>query len=145
MTSLIVVVLIGLLGGVAAGLQGPLAGTLSKHVGLMGSIFIVHLGGTLASALFLAWPGAADLTAWRSAPWYALGAGLLGLVLVGALAFCIPRIGAVATITLIIAAQLIVAACLDHFGWLVEAVRTFDASRVLGVVVLFLGTWLIVR
>ena len=96
---------------------------MGKDVGIMGSIFIVHLGGTLAAAVFLAWPGAADLTAWRSVPWYALAAGVLGLVLIGALSFCIPRIGVVATISLIIGAQLIVGACLDHFGLFVETVR----------------------
>ncbi len=145
MTNLFVVILIGLLGGVAAGLQGPLASMVGKEVGVMGSIFIIHVGGAVASLLFLAWPGAANLSAWRAVPWYALAGGVLGLMLVGALAFCIPRLGAVATISLIIGAQLIVGACLDHFGFLVEQVRVFDASRALGVVVLFLGTWLIVR
>ena len=145
MTSLFVVVLIGLLGGVAAGLQGPLASVMGKHVGLMGSIFIVHLGGTIASLLFLAWPGSSNLSAWRSVPWYALAAGVLGLVLIGALTFCIPRIGAAGTISLIIAVQLVVGTCLDHFGWLVETVQPLDASRVVGIVVLFVGAWLVVR
>lgn len=145
MTSLFIVVSIGLLGGVAAGLQGPLTSLMGKEVGVMGSVFIVHLGGTLASALFLMWPGAADLSAWRNVPWYALGAGVLGLVLLGALSFCIPRIGAVATITLIIGIQLVVVAFLDHFGLLVGAVRPFDASKALGVAILLLGTWLVVR
>ena len=145
MTGLFIVVSIGLLGGVAAGLQGPLTSLMGKHVGIMGSVFLIHLGGTVASALFLLWPGAADLGAWRQVPWYALSAGVLGLVLLGALSFCIPRLGAVATITLIIGAQLVVGACLDHFGLLVDTVRPFDASRVLGVAILFLGTWLVVR
>lgn len=145
MSHLLVVVAIGLLGGFAAGLQGPLAGLMGRDVGIVGSIFIVHLVGTLASVLFLAWPGAAQLSAWRSVPWYALSAGALGLVLIGALTFCIPRLGAVATLTLIIAGQMIVGACLDHFGLVVEAVRPFDPSKALGVVVLFVGVWLVVR
>ena len=145
MTSVVFVVLIGLLGGVAAGLQGPLASLVGKETGILGSIFIIHLGGTIASGLLFLWPGAGSVAGWRDAPWYALCGGLLGLVLVGALAFCIPRIGAVATITLIICVQVIVGACLDHFGLLVEAVREFDLTRVIGVVILFLGTWLVVR
>ena len=145
MTGLLIVVLIGLLGGVAAGLQGPLTSLMSKDVGVMGSVFIIHLGGTLAAAPFLLWRSAADLGAWRNVPWYALGAGALGLVLLGALSICIPRIGVVATVTLVIAVQLVVGAVLDHFGLLVEVARPFDATRVLGVVILFLGTWLVVR
>ena len=145
MTSLFIVVAIVLVGGVAASLQGPLTSLMGKHVGIMGSVFIIHLGGTIASALFLLWPGASDLSAWRSVPWYALPAGVLGLVLLGALSYSIPRIGVVATITLVIAMQLLVSACLDHFGWLVDSVRPFDGSRALGVVILFLGAWLVVR
>ncbi len=145
MTSLLFVVVIGLVGGVAAALQGPLASLMGKHVGVMGSVFVIHLGGTLGAALLLLWPGAADLSAWRGVPWYALGAGVLGLVLVGAFVFCVPRLGVLATMTLIIAAQLVVGSCLDHFGLIVDVVRPFDLSRALGVAILFLGTWLVVR
>lgn len=144
-TGLWIVALIGVLGGVAAGLQGPLAGVMAKHVGIMGSVFIIHLGGTLAAAVFLFHPRAAQLSGWRAVPWYALGAGVLGLVLVGALSYCIPRLGAASTMTLIIVAQLVVGALLDHFGLLVEQGRVFGPSRMLGVAVLLLGTWLMVR
>jgi uncharacterized membrane protein YdcZ (DUF606 family) len=34
---------------------------------------------------------------------------------------------------------------LDHFGWLAAAPHPFGWSRALGIVALFLGTWLIVR
>ncbi|MEM7350237.1 MAG: DMT family transporter [Acidobacteriota bacterium] len=145
MSSLLVVIVIGLIGGVAAGLQGPLAGIVGKHVGILGSIFIIHLGGTLVSGLLLLVPGAGGLAGWRNVPWYALAGGVLGLALIGALTFCIPRIGAAAAITLIIVSQLTIAACLDHFGLFVESVRSFDTTRVLGLVVLFFGTWLVVR
>lgn len=145
MSNWLFVVVLGLMGGVAAGIQGPLASVMAKHVGVMGSIFIVHLGGTIAAALLLGVPGAATLAAWRSVPWYALGAGVLGLVLVGALSVCIPRMGAAPTITLIVVAQLAIGAALDYSGVLVEQVRPFDLSRLLGFSVLLAGTWLVLR
>ena len=145
MTGFFLVVLVGLLGGVAAGVQGPLASEMGRHVGIMGSVFIIHVGGTIASALFLLHPRAAQLGAWRSVPWYALGAGLLGLVLVGAFAYCIPRLGVATTMTLVIVAQLVVGALLDHFGLLVAQPRPIDVSRLVGIAVLFGGTWLVVR
>ena len=129
MYALLIVLAVGLLGGAAAGLQGPLASVMAKRVGILGSIFIVHLGGTLAAGLLLGLPGAASLGAWRSVPWYALSAGVLGLVLIGALTFCIPRVGAASTITLIVVAQLAVGALLDHYGWLVETTRSLDPFR----------------
>ena len=145
MSGLLIVLSFGFLGGVAAGLQGPLASVMARQVGIMGSIFIIHVGGAAAAALFLVIPGAATLSGWRHVPWYALSAGVLGLILVGALSFCIPRVGAAATITLIIVAQLTVGALLDHFGLLVETARTLDPSRVAGLLVLLIGTWLVVR
>lgn len=145
MGSLIVVIAIGLAGGVAAGLQGPLASVMGRSVGVMGSVFVIHLGGTLAAACLLAIPGASDLSAWRSVPWYALTAGWLGLLLVGAFVYSVPRIGAAATMTLIICTQLVVGSLLDHFGLLVDEARAFDLRRMVGVGVLLLGTWLVVR
>ncbi len=145
MTTLVIVIVIGLMGGFAAGVQGPLASLMAKDVGTWGSVFLIHLGGLLGSALILLWPGASRLSAWREVPWYALIAGLLGLVLLSSLTFCIPRRGVAATMTLIVVGQLVVAACLDHFGIFVEATRAFDLSRLLGMVVLLAGTWLMVR
>jgi transporter family-2 protein len=34
---------------------------------------------------------------------------------------------------------------LDHFGWLGAAVRPLDPTRILGLVVLFIGVWLTVK
>ncbi len=145
MTGWALVIAIGLLGGVAAGLQGPLASVMGKEVGIMGSVFIIHLGGTIASALFLLSPRWAHLGAWREVPWYALASGVLGLALIGALTYSIPRLGVASTLTLIIVAQLTVGATLDHLGVLVEQARAFEPSRALGLGVLLLGTWLVVR
>jgi uncharacterized membrane protein YdcZ (DUF606 family) len=41
--------------------------------------------------------------------------------------------------------QLILSILLDHFGLLGTSVRPIDLGRTLGVAVLLLGTWLIVR
>ena len=145
MTALMIVIVVGLVGGLAAGLQGPLASLMAKDVGTWGSVFLIHLGGTLGCLLILLIPGSHRLSAWRDVPWYALIAGLLGLVLLSALTFCIPRLGVAITMTLIIFGQLGVAAFLDHFGIFVDDVRPFDLSRLAGLVVLMVGVWLMVR
>jgi len=145
MHSLFLAVIVGLLGGVAVGLQGPLTSLMSQHVGTMGSVFIIHLGGALMAGALLLALGGGGLSAWRSVPWYALGAGVLGLVVLSGVSYTIPRIGVATTVTLIIVAQLILSTLLDHFGLLGTSVRTIDSSRILGIAVLFLGTWLMFR
>lgn len=143
--TILVVVLVGLMGGAAAGFQAPLAAILGRYVGIGGSIFVVHVVGTFFAALLLLIPGAATMGNLRNVPWYALLTGVLGILLVGTVTFCVPRIGAASTITLMIVGNLTVGAFLDHHGWLVDQVRTFDTSRGLGVVAVLIGTWLVVR
>jgi uncharacterized membrane protein YdcZ (DUF606 family) len=48
-------------------------------------------------------------------------------------------------VTLIVTAQLILSTLLDHFGLLGTSVRSADLSRMIGIAVLLLGTWLMVR
>ncbi len=138
-------IIISLLGGVAIGLQNPLASLMGQRIGILQGAFIIHLGGTLlAGGLILAVPGG-NLAAWRSVPWYALGAGALGVALVSAISFAIPRIGVAATVGLVVATQIIIAAWLDHNGLLGASVRLFDTWRFVGVVLLMVGAWLVLR
>jgi transporter family-2 protein len=138
-------VIISLLGGVAIGLQNPLASLMGQRIGIIQGAFIIHLGGTIvAGGLLLAVPGG-NLAAWRSVPWYALGAGVLGVTLVSAISFAIPRIGVAATVGLVVATQIVLAAWLDHYGLLGLDVRLFDTWRFMGIVMLMVGAWLVLR
>jgi transporter family-2 protein len=143
--SLISAVVIGLIGGVAVGLQGPLSSLMSQRIGTMGSVFIVHIGGAIIAGMMLLVLGAGNLAAWRKVPWYALVAGVFGVIVISAVSYTIPRIGAAVTVTLIITAQLILSTVLDNFGLLGTSVRPFDLPRAAGIAILLVGTWLIVR
>ncbi len=145
MENFFLVLAVGLAGGVAVGLQGPLTSMMSERLGTLESIFIVHLGGAILAGLPLLVVRGGNLGAWRSVPWYALGAGALGLVVLGGVSYTIPRIGVATTVTLIVVAELITGALLDHFGLLGATVRVLDPARVIGIAVLFAGTWLIMR
>jgi bacterial/archaeal transporter family-2 protein len=57
----------------------------------------------------------------------------------------IPRIGATAGVTLIVIGQLITGMIIDHFGLLDVVVRPIDGTRVLALVLLFAGSYLMVR
>ena len=51
MESLIVIILLGLAGGIAVGIQAPLSSMISQRLGVMESIFIVHFGGALIALI----------------------------------------------------------------------------------------------
>jgi transporter family-2 protein len=145
MPTIVLVIVLGLLGGIAVGLQGPLSSMITGRIGLMESIFIVHLGGALIIGIPLLLRGGGHLSQWRSIPWYALLSGSLGLVIIAAISYTIPRVGVAATVTLVVAGQLTLSAILDHFGWLGTDERHLDLPRLVGIAVLFVGVWLIVR
>jgi len=145
MPTLLIVVVFGLLGGISVGLQSPLASLMSQRVGTMASVFIIHIGGAAFAGALLLTQRAARFSEVRSLPWYVLMAGGLGVVVISAVSYAIPRVGVVTMTFLIVAGQLLISALIDHFGWLGTEVRPLDPTRILGIVVLFIGVWLIVR
>ena len=145
MESILLIILVGLAGGVAVGLQSPLASLMSQRLGTMESVFIVHIGGAIASLLPLLFLGGGKLGQWRDVPWYALGAGIFGLVVIGAVSYMIPHVGVAAATTTIVAGQLLVGTVLDHFGLLGAVERPLDPTRLFGLAVVIVGVWLTVK
>jgi len=145
MQPLTVIILIGLTGGIAVGVQAPLSSIINQRLGPLESIFIVHLGGALASLIPLVIYGGGKLGNWRSVPWYALGAGALGLVVIFSMTYMIPRIGVAPALIILLAGQLLIGSVMDHFGLLGAVQRPIDLMRVVGLGVVFLGVWLSVK
>lgn len=145
MESILLIILIGLAGGVAVGLQGPLASMISQRLGILESVFIIHLGGAFVALLPLLFYSGGKLAQWKQLPWYTLIAGAFGLVVIGAVSLMIPRVGVAASIVTIVAGQLLVSAILDQYGLLGTMVRPLDLTRALGLAVVFVGVWLTVK
>ena len=145
MTELFIAITLATLAGVAVSFQSPLSSILNQRLGQMESVFIIHIGGAVAAGLILVFLGGGNLRSWRNAPWYALMAGLLGLVVIASLNVAIVRMGSAATTSIMVAANLAIGALIDHFGWLGLEVRPLSLSRLLGMLVLGIGAWLIVR
>ena len=144
MQSIVLVVLIGLLGGVAVAVQASLAGIFSERIGLIGNGLFVFGGGFLFALVIMLFVGTDQLKDWRTIPWYVYIAGPLGIAIVSSIGFAIPRVGVASTLTLIVVSQLVVGVVLDHFGWLTVP-RPVDLQRLIGVAILFLGTWVVLR
>lgn len=145
MESILFIILIGLAGGVAVGLQSPMASMITQRLGMFESVFIVHVGGALIALIPILFYGGGKLSQWRSVPWYTLGAGIFGLIVIGAISYMIPRIGVAGAVTTIVAGQLLVSVTLDHFGLLGAMSRPLDPTRLLGLTVVLVGVWLTVK
>lgn len=144
MRPIFFIVLIGLIGGLAIGLQSPMASLISQRMGVMESIFIIHAGGAVAVLIPLLVFGS-RLGQWRSVPWYTLGAGAFGLIVISSMSYMIPRIGIAGALITLLAGQLLVGSLLDHFGWLGVTQRIMDIPRLIGLGIVMLGVWLTVK
>lgn len=145
MFNSIVLIILAVIGGIFITVQAQLMGVLDKNIGTLESIFITYGGGGLCIGLLMLFFRGGNLQAFQSVPWYAFSSGLAGLIIVGTIGFTTPRLGLVPTLTILVAAQFISAAVIDHFGLLGGDIKLLDLSRICGMGVIILGIWLTIR
>lgn len=143
--NLLYLVLIASIGGVAVACQGQLIGIMDKNIGTIESVFITYGGGGLIIGIVMLFLRGGNLFSFQNIPYYTLLAGPLGLVLIAAISYSVPRLGLVAAFTIMVAAQFIGAAIIDHFGLLGADIRHLTISRLSGISVILLGIWLTIR
>ncbi|MGD1969767.1 MAG: DMT family transporter [Desulfobacterales bacterium] len=134
---------IAIMGGIAVTLQGQFMGLLNRSMGTLAGVFITYAGGGLIIALLMIAVRGNQLKNWQSVPWYAFSAGILGLVIVGSIGYVVPRLGVAKGFTLIVAAQFLIAALIDHFGLFGATLRPLDMARSVGLCLMLLGVWLV--
>jgi len=145
MANFIPLIIIAAIGGIAITLQAQFMGIMDKSIGTLESMFITYASGGLLISLAMLVNRGGNLSAWGSVPWYALSAGVLGLVIVGTIGYSTPRLGLVTAFTILVASQFIVGALLDHFGILGADLRPLNLTRIAGIGVMLLGVWLIIH
>ena len=145
MTTFLALVLVAIVGGVAVVLQAQFMGVMDQQIGTLESVFITYGSGGLLVGLTMLVLRGGNLAAWRGVPPYVLITGMLGLIIVGSIGYVTPRLGLVTAFTILIATQFLLGGIIDHFGWFGAEVRPLDFTKLLGVGVLMLGVWLIIR
>lgn len=79
------------------------------------------------------------------APWWVWMGGFLGAFNVAVSIILIPRLGALALVSLIVTGQILASLLLDHFGLIGLSVREMSPARVIGALLVIGGVILIVR
>ena len=143
--STVFLISIAIMAGIAVTLQGQFMGLLDRGLGTIESVFVTYAGGGLMITLLMIAFRGGNLKNWQGVPWYAFGSGILGLIIVGSIGYVVPRLGVAKGFTLIIASQFLSASLIDHFGFFGAAVRPMDMMRSLGLGLMLLGVWLVVK
>lgn len=145
MTQQLLTILIGLLGGASVGVQTPIANIIGQRLGTAASSFAIHASGAVLSGILLLARGGENIRDLRGLSWWMFGVGIFGVILFLTINYTIPRIGATGGITLIIVGQLLAGMLIDHFGLFGVVARSTDGQRLLAVVFLFIGGYLMSR
>jgi len=132
-------------GGVA--LQAPINSHLGKSVGTFQAAFLSFAIGTLALLVIasLAGGGLGGIRHATEPPWYYLTGGLLGVCYVSTVLVTVRTLGAGGVTAATIAGQLTLAVVIDQLGILGVAQRSITPARILGIVLLAAGVYLVVR
>lgn len=138
---------LAILAGAMIAIQSVLNAALGGRTGHLGSVLILTLVSvSVLLILIRLFPGTADL---RQLPglsqWYLYLGGILGIGILAAPIFLIPRIGATATLTGLVVGQLLLAVLIDHFGAFNVQRVEIDLTRLFGVILLALGAYLITK
>lgn len=147
MSNTFVLIIIAVIGGFAVSVQGQLMGLMDKDMGTKESVFLTYaLGGLIMFIYLLLSSSSFSFKALgTSVPWYVLSSGVLGLIIVSAISYTIPRLGLATAFTIVIAAQFLITALIEHFGWLGAASTPIQWSRLLGFGSIILGVWLVAK
>lgn len=134
-----------LVGGLIA-LQAPINAGLAKETERLPAALISFVVGTLLLAAIVVASGkAASVSGFTEVRWYYLLGGVLGAAYVFTVLVTVTSIGAGGVAAATITGQLTASVILDRLGILGLEEIPLSAERVIGVLLLLAGTYLIVR
>ena len=139
------VVAVSVLCGVAIAVQAQFLGLLQRQMGTLESTFVTYFSGGIVIGLVMLIARGGNLGEGADLPWYAYGAGILGLLIIGSLSLSVGDLGLVPALVLITVSQFVVGAVINHFGLLGAAVSPIDLGKAFGFALLGAGTYLVLR
>ena len=132
---------LAVLAGLAGSVQVAVMGRFGSRIGVVEALVFatcVQLVFSLA-ILLVARLGTGGLGGAFRAPVWMWAGGLMGLIVVFTITFAQPRIGATATIGILIAGQLVMGAVIDRFGLFGVDQIAISWPRALGIALLGVG------
>jgi transporter family-2 protein len=132
---------LAVLAGLAGSVQVAVMGRFGGRIGVFEALSFSTAVQLVFSVLILvaARGGLGGLpNAFKTPAWMWIG-GLMGLTVVTAITFAQPRIGATATIGILIAGQILMGAIIDRFGLFGVDQIAISPARALGIALLGIG------
>jgi bacterial/archaeal transporter family-2 protein len=142
-----VAVLLVAVAGCLVGMQAPVNARLGRGVGNLQAAAFSFVVGTAVLVLIaaLAKGGLSSYSNIGKVPWWALIGGLFGAVYVTVSILTVRKLGVSGLTATVIAGQLGIAVVIDRLGWFGIARQSIGATRIIGLLLLAVGVFLVVR
>lgn len=141
---------LALISGFALTLQVGVNGELRSKIGspILSSLISFAVGTIVLTITFFftVLSGSRSLQNFiniKNTSWWMFTGGLLGAFYIFTTIFTSPKIGFANMFTLVICGQIILAVIFDHFGLLGNPIHTINSLRILGIILLILGVYII--
>jgi transporter family-2 protein len=131
--------------GTAVAIQAQFTGNMQRQAGTLESTFITYFSGGLIIGLIMLSARGGNLPAAAGLPWYTYTAGLFGLVIIAALSISVDALGLVPALVVVTATQFVVGSVIGHFGLLGAPINPIDLTKIAGMALLGVGTYLVLR
>jgi transporter family-2 protein len=136
-----VAVVLCAIGGLAGAIQAAVMGELGERVGVAPALtFAVAVSLVCALGVLLVWERSfAGVRAAAEQPWWLWVGGVMSVFIVLGITVATPRIGVAATIGIVIAGNLVMAALIDQYGLLGQEQVAITGLRLVGLALLAAG------
>ena len=131
--------------GALVAMQPAINSKLGHVTGTFAAATVSFVVGTIALLVVALLAGGQDFSGVTDVPWWYLIGGFMGAVFVASSLVTVRTLGAGGVVAATIAGQLTFSLVIDRFGLLGLEQRALTVTRVLGVVLLALGVWLVIR
>jgi transporter family-2 protein len=131
--------------GMLVALQPPINSRLGTSIGTFAAATVSFLVGSAALLVVAILAGGSHLSDIRHVPWWYFAGGFIGAVFVASSLVTVRTLGAGGVVAATIAGQLTMSVVIDKFGLLGLPEKPLAATRILGIVLLAAGVFLVVR
>ncbi len=126
-------------------LQGGVNSALNNKLDVLLTNFIVHFSAALLLIIPVCWRYKEFTNNFRQVPWYYYSGGFLAIVITTGVIISLPPLGAARGTAAIVAAQVLTAALIDHFGILGFEKDPFTWFKMIGVLLIVAGVRIILK
>lgn len=143
-----ILILLAIVIGTLMPIQAGLNAQLTKFLGqpYLGALISLFTGVIAVSLLILIrGDGFSELKRVTEAPPHLFLGGILGAIFVASSLFFIPKMGATVMVAAFITGQLIGSVIIDRYGFMGLPVSPISTTRMMGIILLFAGLFLVVK